>query len=190
MLVTKFGGTSVGDAQRIAHVADLIVATRRERPEMVVVVSAMAGVTNALFALARTAAAGDATAVARHLDALRIRHLETAEALLQGGAELGPVQEAITAQVGELERICRSVAILGEATVRTLDLVAGAGERLSSRLLAAALRARDCASEAVSATELIVTDARFGNAEPDLEASKPRIRARIGALLEIGRAHV
>ncbi|MGQ9681308.1 MAG: aspartate kinase [Anaerolineae bacterium] len=190
MLVTKFGGTSVGDAQRIAHVADLIVATRRERPEMVVVVSAMAGVTNALFALARTAATGDATAVARHLDALRIRHLEAAAALLHGGAELGPVQEAITAQVGELDRICRSVSILGEATVRTLDLVAGAGERLSSRLLAAALRSRGCAAEAVSATELIVTDARFGNAEPDLEASKPRVRARLGALLERGAVPV
>ena len=186
MLVMKFGGTSVGNAQRMAHVADLIVATRRKRQGLVVVVSAMAGVTNALMALGRAAAAGDPAAIANGLDSLRIQHLDTAKALLHGEEEIGPAHEAIAAQIDDLKRVCHSIATLGEATVRTLDLVAGAGERLSSRLLAAAARERGCPAVAVPATELIVTDSRFGAAEPDLDASGPRIRAKLLPLVESG----
>ncbi len=186
MLVMKFGGTSVGDAQRLAHVAGLVAEARGEHDQVVVVISAMAGVTNALFAAARAAAGGEEARARELLAGLTTRHLETAQALLEAGEERSRAEESISSHLQEVERFCRSIAVLGEATVRTLDLVAGVGERLSSVLLAAALRERGQDALAVPATELIVTNARFGAAEPDLEASRPRVRDRLLPLVGQG----
>ena len=179
MLVMKFGGTSVGDAERIGRVADLIVGARREDPQLVVVVSAMSGVTNALFAAARTSASGGEAEAQERLKSLLARHLEATRALLTTPQEREAVESTLAAHIEETMRYCRSIAVLGEATVRALDLVAGMGERLSSVILAAALRERGLHAEAVPATELIVTDAHFGAAQPDLEASRPRVQARL-----------
>jgi len=179
MLVMKFGGTSVADAELLGQVAGLVVETRARHRQVVVVVSAMAGVTNALFAAARAAAAGDEAQANGQVRDLLQRHLETARALLATGQEREPAERAIAAHIDEVGRFCRSIAILGEVTARTLDLVAGVGERLSSRLLAAALRERGVPAEALPATELIITDDHFGAAEPDLELSRPRIREKL-----------
>ena len=190
MLVMKFGGTSVGDAERIAHVTGLIAEARTRDPQVVVVVSAMAGVTNALFAAARAAANGNEAEVQRYATDLLARHQQAARRLLTTPAELDGAERAIIAQLEEFRRFCRSIATLGEATVRTLDLVVGAGERLSSHLLAATLRERGLEAEAVPATELIVTDANFGAARPDLAASTPRVRERLLPLLARGAVPV
>ena len=188
MLVMKFGGTSVGNADRLAHVARLVAEARARDPQLVVVVSAMSGVTNTLFAVARLAASGGAAEARERLGGLLALHRDTARALLQTPQELHPVEETIVAHLDDISRFCDSISILGEATVRTLDRVAGMGERLSSVLLAAALRERGVPAEAVPATEMIVTDAHFGAAHPDIDVSRPRVRARL--LPQIGRAHV
>lgn len=185
MLVMKFGGTSLGDAERIALVAGLVERTREVDPRRVVVVSAMSGVTNALLAAARAACTSPAAAGERLAD-LCARHEATAHALLQTPAERQAALAAIASHLADVLRCCESIATLGEATVRSLDRVAGAGERLASTLLAAVLRERGVAAEAVPATGLIVTDAHFGAAEPDLEASRPRARARLLPLVAEG----
>ena len=185
MLIMKFGGTSVGDADRIAHVAGLVVEARQRDPQLVVVASAMAKVTDALFALARGAVAGNGETGPR-LEALRARHQEAARALLQTPQELDLAQRAIGARFEDLRRCCDSIALLGEVTARTLDRVAGVGEQLSCALLAAALRERGVAATAVSATELIVTDAHFGAAQPSLEQSRPRVREKLLPLIAQG----
>lgn len=190
MLIVKFGGTSVGDAERMDSVAELIAEARAERRRLVVVVSAMAGVTNALFAAARSAAGGDEPGARKQLDELSSRHRETAQALLTAPHELAALEEVIVSYVEEAKRFCHSIAILGEVTARTLDLVAGIGERLSSALLAALLRERGVPAQAVPATELIVTDDRFGAAEPNLELSRPRVRARLLPMVERGAVPV
>ena len=186
MLVMKFGGTSVGDAQCIAHVAGLIAEAREKDPKLVVVVSAMAKVTNALFAAARAAASGSGQEARQQIGQLLVRHQETARALLRTPQELAAVERTLAAYLGEVDRFCQSIAVLGEVTVRTLDLVVGVGERLSSALVAAALRERGLPAEAVSATELIVTDAHFGAAQPLLDATRPRVRERLLPMLERG----
>ncbi len=186
MLVMKFGGTSVGSADCVGEVAGLIARVHGEQPELAVVVSAMAGVTNALFDAARAAAGGDEARAGELLGGIRQRHQEAGAALLRTPAEREAVGRAIAGHLEEVERFCRSMATLGEATVRALDLVAGAGERLSSTLLAAVLRERGVPAEAVFATEMIVTDARFGAAEPDLELSRPRVRERLLPLVARG----
>ncbi len=186
MLVMKFGGTSVADAERISHVSGLIAETYARRGQTLVVVSAMSGVTNDLLAAARTAAGGDEAQARSRLQALQERHQQTARALLHNDQERRATEEAINSRLGEVTRYCRSIAVLGEVTTRTLDLVAGVGERLSSLLLAAALRERGVQAAAVPATELIVTDAHFGAAEPNLELSHPRIREKLLPLLAQG----
>ena len=190
MLVMKFGGTSVGDAGRMDSVAGLIAEARTGPRQLVVVVSAMAGVTNALFAAARGAAGGDEAKAHQQLDELASRHQEVARALLTTPSELAALEGVIGSHLEEAKRFCHSIAILGEVTARTLDLVAGIGERLSSALLAALLRERGVSAQAVPATELIVTNDRFGAAEPDLGLSRPRVRARLLPLLEQGATPV
>ena len=190
MLVVKFGGTSVRDATCMAHVAGLIDDTRRRHGALAVVVSAMAGVTNTLFALARAAASGHEKQARGMLEELLARHLATVGELLRTPEERGQAEQAIRTVIEELGRYVRSIALLGEVTVRTLDLVAGAGERLSCALVAAALRERGVPAEAIPATELIVTDAHFGAAEPDLEQSRLRICQRLRPLVERGTVPV
>jgi aspartokinase/homoserine dehydrogenase 1 len=184
MLIMKFGGTSLQDAERMGLVAGLVAEARAEGRAVVVVVSAMAGVTNALFAAARSAAAGDGAGANAGLHDLLSRHREAARALLTTPQELEGCERLIGHHLEEAKRFCHSIAILGEVTVRTLDLVAGVGEQLSSTLLAAALRERRVGAQAVPATELIITDDRFGAAEPNLGLSRPRVRERLLPLLE------
>ena len=186
MLIVKFGGTSVGDGPRMAHVAGLVAQARSQDAALVVVVSAMAGVTNALIAAAR-AAASVAQAEARgRLDELLALHRDAAHTLLQCPQEREPALESVRACLEEVGRFCQSIAVLGEATARALDLVAGAGERMSSVLLAAALRERGVPAQAVPAGEMIVTDAHFGAAQPLLDLSRPRVRERLLPLVRQG----
>ena len=194
MIVHKFGGTSVGDAQRFAGVADILLAeqgqaaaiVRRRSPDVrrrspdrgVVVVSAMSGVTNQLIAGARAAAEGKDSVYREIKAGLLTRHLEVVETLLTRSRERLDVGGLVEDQMHELERFYRSIAMLGELTARGGDAVASFGEQLSSSILAAVLRERGVRAQAVSATDLIVTDDHFGAATPLME----------GTLVDLDRA--
>jgi len=153
MIVHKFGGTSVGDAQCFANVADILAEHHLRggdaaNGQVVVVVSAMSGVTDRLIAGARAV-----------VDTLLTRSPERLEV---GGL--------IEDRLHELERFYRSIALLGELTPRGHDAVASFGEQLSASILAAALRERGVRAVALSATDLIVTDDNFGAATPLMAA--------------------
>ena len=171
MIAMKFGGTSVSDAERIANVAQL-AATTAEGP-VAVIVSAMARVTNTLIEMARLAAQGDAVGYQERLDGLRQRHFEVAETLLAGG-ERDKQERYIEELIGDLSSLCASVALIGEMSVRALDRIAGAGEKLSASLLAAALRAQGRPARYVDATRVLVTDSTFGGASPLMEETRAR----------------
>ncbi|MDH7487372.1 MAG: aspartate kinase [Anaerolineae bacterium] len=181
MLVMKFGGTSVGDAQRFAVVADIVCASGEQT---VVVVSAMSGVTDSLIQGARAAAEGQDDAYRAIRANLLARHLETVDTLLAESSERLDVAGFIEDRLHDFERLCRSIAVLGELTARGSDAVASIGEELSAHILAATLRARGSRAQAVSATELIVTDDNFGAANPLMEATTARVRQRLIPLLE------
>jgi aspartokinase/homoserine dehydrogenase 1 len=190
MIVHKFGGTSVGNAERFARVADIVIAHQRQGGsplgEVVVVVSAMSGVTNALIAGARAAAEGKDT-VCRQIKAeLLSRHLEVVETLLAHSSERLDVGGLIEDRLHNLERLYRSIAVLGELTVRGSDAVASLGEQLSSNILAAVLREKGVRAQAVSATDLIVTDDHFGAANPQMELTGQRMQQRVRPLVERG----
>jgi aspartokinase/homoserine dehydrogenase 1 len=190
MIVHKFGGTSVGNAERIANVADIALKHQdgggTVSGDMVVVVSAMSGVTNALIAGARAAAEGQ-DPVYREIKAdLLNRHLDVVETLLQRSAERLEVGGLVEDRLHDLERLYRSIAILGELTIRGCDTVVSVGEQLSTSILAAVLRERSARAQAISATELIVTDNSFGAAVPLMDRTRQRVQERIKPLVERG----
>ena len=208
LVVMKFGGTSVGSPQRIAHAADLIRRCAAHN-RVVVVVSAMAKVTDLLLDTMKLAAAGEESTVETNLTMLRERHLEAAGELLggealeaaggealeaAGGEALEAAGgEALEAAGGEIEalvdgfaRTARGMAMLRERPPRSVDEAVTTGERLCALLLSAVLRKSDIASEAVNAVEVIVTDAAFGNASPLMEETAEKTASRLGPLLQDG----
>jgi aspartokinase/homoserine dehydrogenase 1 len=182
--VHKFGGASLADAAAVRHAVDII---RRHRAEpTVVVVSAMAGTTDALLALAQQAGAGDARAVAPLIARLRHRHAEVARALLPGGRLRADVLAVITERFAELEALAEGLRLLRELTPRTSDYIVSRGERLSAAIVAAALEAGGTRARYVDATDLIHTDAAFGRASPDYPRTDRSIQRTLGPLLERG----
>src|SRR5690349_6463496 len=131
MIVMKFGGTSVQDETAIRNAADIVLGRLSQAP--VVVVSAMARVTEALLSIARSAKERRVDEAVSGIEALRERHLATASALLAKQAPvLAKVESEINALLDELENLVRSVATLGELTSRSQDAIVSIGERLSS----------------------------------------------------------
>ena len=190
MIIHKFGGTSVGNAQRFANVADIVLEHQDSggtaSGDVVVVVSAMSGVTNALIAGARAAAEGQ-DPVYRGIKAdLLNRHLDVVEILLHRSAERLEVGGLVEDRLHDLERLYRSIAVLGELTIRGRDTVASLGEQLSANILAAVLRERGARAQAISATDLIVTDDNFGAAIPLMGQTRQRMQERVKPLVERG----
>lgn len=183
----KFGGTSVGDAERIARAARIIgEASRADRDSIVGVVSAMGGVTNLLIETARASANGDELAFIDALAKLRAQHRQAAAILITDPGERVRIDDDIDGVFAQAESVFRGVALLRELSARSLDLLSGIGERASARLMAGALRAAGIESVAVDATELIVTDERHARAEPLMNETRERVAARLRPLLDAG----
>jgi len=178
----KFGGTSVGDASCIARVAEIVAKASLESP-LVVVVSAMSGVTNRLIEAATCSETGDRERAAELLEVLREQHFEALKVLIQNQETRNLIALGIEDLLREAQRLCEGTALIHELTVRTLDSVSSLGERLSAPLVAGALSERGVRSEAIEATELIVTDAYHGAAEPLMEPTQVRCEARLRPLL-------
>jgi aspartokinase/homoserine dehydrogenase 1 len=161
--IHKFGGASLADAAAFRRVVEIVKTRTRPR---VVVVSAPAGVTDVLLALATRAAAGDGEGAAQEVAALGDRYLD----ILRGAAARGikEVAAEIERSMDELSRLLSSLAVLKELTPRTRDFIVSRGERLSARILAAALSAGGLRGRYVEATEVIYTDGPFGGASPNL----------------------
>jgi bifunctional aspartokinase / homoserine dehydrogenase 1 len=182
--VHKFGGASLADSAAVRHAVDII---RRHRPEpTVVVVSAMAGTTDALLGVAQQAGTGEARTVASLIARLRSRHAEVARALLPAGRERADVLAYISDVFEELEALAQGLRLLRELTSRTTDYLISRGERLSARLVEAALEADGAKAKYVDAIELIHTDAAFGQAAPDFPRTDRSVQRVLAPLLARG----
>jgi aspartate kinase len=168
VILVKFGGTSVGDADAIRRAAS-IVASRRDR-QPIVVVSAMAGVTNALLAIAEQSSRGQLIGAIRSVEALRERHMQQAELLLGDSPECVEVCSEMSAMIDELAHLTEALNTLGDVTPRSLDAIAAYGEQLSSQLAVAAFRKCGLPADHVDARDVMVTDESFTRAEPNLDA--------------------
>ena len=184
LLVMKFGGTSVGSAERIRAAAAITAEQQRRRP-VAIVVSAMSKVTDLLLEALRRAEAGDKAGVESDIEKLRKRHVETCCELLPE-PERAPTLEGIAGLLSEFERIASGICLLGEAPPRSRDEAVAIGERLSTLLLVAWLNSQGTPAEVVNAAQAIVTDAVFGNATPLMEPTREKARARLLPMLEAG----
>jgi len=186
MLTLKFGGTSVGNADAIAQTASVIIRTKAQDPNVVVVTSAMSGVTDLLVHSAQAAAMGDPQPYLDAREAIYEKHLTAARALLTDRDELAQYEQYLEDRVRFFARLCSSIHVLGELTPRGLDVVSGLGERMAAPLLAAALRSLGESATWVDATELIVTDDHFGEAAPLLTPTCVRVQSRLLPMLQAG----
>jgi aspartate kinase len=181
--IMKFGGTSVGDVSSIQKVVEIIRGAALDS-DLVVVVSAMSGVTNQLIEAATQAAAGDCTTFARIFDELRRRHDAVLTALILSADQRSRIAHEMDKLLREGERLCQDTMRLREVTARALDSISSLGERLSAPIVAAALAECGVASEAIEATELIQTDSHHGAADPRMDATRRLCQARLRPLLE------
>jgi aspartate kinase len=183
----KFGGTSMGSAERMRVAAEIIAQHSATRP-VAVVVSAMSKITDLLLEALRRAELGDRAAVDTDLRTLLDRHLEACAELFTGptASSKEAARDAVHLLVSEFQRITHGVLMLGERPPRSVDEALSIGERLSSVLLAQYLAATSIKSRAINAAQIIVTDAVFGNASPQMELTRARCAERLRPLTEEG----
>src|SRR3990167_5182146 len=190
MLVMKFGGTSVGDAQCFRGVKEIVAPGVREHAPVVVVVSAMSTVTEALLESARSAAAGgNERGVEEKLEHLRQKHLRAIEELFPGPRR-EQVTKAVSEILAEFEKLCAGMALLRELPLRAMDAGLSVGERLSATLLARYLDDQGIAAQAVDAATCLVTDDNFGSAPPLMEATREAMWRVLLPLVEKGSVPV
>ncbi|HWP83884.1 MAG TPA: aspartate kinase [Terriglobia bacterium] len=185
MLVMKFGGTSVGDAECFRKVKQIVARALGTHGTVVVVVSAMSTVTETLVESARRAQAGDSEGLEEKLGSLEDKHLQTADELFSG-RQREIIREAVTEIASDFRRLCTGMEMLREIPPRAMDAALSVGERLSATLLARYLAEQGIAAQFVDAAQCIVTDDNFGNARPLMEPTREMIRRHLLPLLEKG----
>ncbi len=181
--VWKFGGASLADAAAVRHAVSLV---RAHRGPLVVVVSALAGVTDHLLDGARRAATGETEAAAAAAASFLRRHRDLAHALVPAGAARRRLLASADAQAREYREIAHAMAALADLSGRASDTLVARGERAASAVVAAALHAAGRRAERVDATEIVATDGRHGSAAPDLAATRRNARRLLLPLLKRG----
>lgn len=163
MKVLKFGGTSVGTAENIRKVKSIIES---QNCDIIVVVSALGGITDKILTAARNASFGTGD-FHKDLAEIKIRHEEAIQSLFNG---TGSINKIVTELLDELEQILTGITLVGELTSKTLDRIAGIGERISSHIVAQFIGANRFDS-----SEFIRTDSNFGKATVDFNVTNKNI---------------
>jgi len=180
-VVLKFGGTSVEDSTAIDRAAQIVCSRLPQGP--IVVVSAMAKVTDQLLAMGRAAGDADRDVALQLSRAVRERHYNAASELLHTGV-FGGLHAQLEAEFDSLDDLLRGIAAVGELTPRTTDNVLAFGERLSSKLVTAAFAARGLKAVLVDSRDCIITDATHTKAVPLMDETNDNLRMRLRPLLE------
>ncbi len=188
MIVVKFGGTSVGDADAIKRSAEIVRGRLDRSP--IVVVSALGGATNALLAVGEQSAKGHLIGALRGVETLRDRHLTECDNLLGKTAEADEIAGELSAMFDELAHLAEALSTLGHVTPRSLDAMASYGEQLSSSLVTAYFKRCGIDAEYVDARDVMVTDNRFMEAEPQTETISVNAREIIYPIVQSGRIPV
>jgi aspartokinase/homoserine dehydrogenase 1 len=165
MKVLKFGGTSVGSAQNIRKVREIVL---RQEDDVIVVVSALGGVTDLILNMAKLAVIGAEEHYREEWNLLVRRHEETWFDLFPEEKEL---PGSVTAILKELEQVLTGIALISELTDKTLDRVLGMGERISSEIISRFLGAK-----LMFSPDFIITDSHFGKATVDHTETNKRLQ--------------
>ncbi len=185
-LVMKFGGTSVGSVDALTKATQIIQEARAQYPHVVVITSAMSGVTDLLLKSAALAAQGNVDSLPTAESTLREKHFSAAEALIKDQKLCEKTKQEINSLIQLLIDLCRAIAVLGEASPRALDAVASLGERMSVRLLGAVVESAGVKAKAIESSEFVITNSHFQSASPDFQVTTEKTRQCLNPLLEVG----
>ena len=182
-LVMKFGGTSVGSADAIRKACKIVQDACAEWPRVVVVTSALSGVTNLLLDSAASAVHSNLQPLGEAEKTLHEKHNQVADELIPDQAARAQAKEEVSKLITTFVELCNAISVLGEATPRALDAVASLGERMSVRILAPAISAVGIPAKYIESTELVITNRQFQNAHPDFETTTRLTRQALEPLL-------
>ena len=185
-LVMKFGGTSVGSTDALLKATQIIKDARDEYPRMVVITSAMSGVTNLLLDSASLAAQGAVDTLREAEATLREKHFAVANALIKDEKLCEQTKAEINTLIVSFVDLCNAMAVLGEASPRALDAVASLGERMSIRLLAVVTNSAGIQSKGIVSSEFVITNNHFQNAHPDFKVTTEKTRQLLNPLMDDG----
>jgi aspartate kinase len=185
-LVMKFGGTSVGAVDALIKAAQIVKDARAEYPRVVVITSAMSGVTNLLLDSVALASQGKVDSLPNTESTLREKHFAAADTLIKDEKLREGTKAEINTLILSLVDLCKAIAVLGEASPRVLDAVASIGERMSVRLLGAVLESAGVNAKTIESTEFIVTNAHFQHAHPDFKVTTEKTRQLLNPLMDQG----
>lgn len=187
MLVMKFGGTSVECAESIARAAKIVRGRLSQQP--VVVVSALARVTDQLHSAGNQSREGRRDEALRALAAVEARHCEVASQLLPVGCrEL--IEHYLCPAFEEARALLRAIAAIGEITPRTLDRLLSFGERWSSCLASEAFRAQGLPAVFVDSCDVLITDCNHGHAAPLMDEIGQCVQSKLHPLIDAGSVPV
>jgi aspartate kinase len=189
-IVMKFGGTSVGTGENIRHVADLIAKQLKGshfEDRIVVVVSALAGVTNSLIEVACRAKKSNDKEIQVFTAGLLKKHTDTISIAIASKAIQKEVTLITEKIIAELEKVLTGICYVGELTPKSKDYVLSFGERLSAPIVWGAIKDHKIETQCFTGKEAgIVTDSNFGDADPLMNYTTHLVRERLGPLLEKG----
>lgn len=185
-LAMKFGGTALGSTAALSQVLSIVLHEATRWDHLILVVSALDGVTDALIEAAHLAQLSNRRGYRRIAATIRTRHLALVEKLPLGPVERATLHADIDRLLFDLLNLSQTISDGHSEAVNaeTMDTVIGVGEKLAARILAALLRQNDLRGVAIDTTDLIITDARFGAASPDWALTRERIERNLLPMLE------
>jgi bifunctional aspartokinase / homoserine dehydrogenase 1 len=190
ILVMKFGGMSVGTLSSLSQVLSIVLHEANRRDHLLLVVSALEGVTDDLLEAAHLARMNNRRGYRRIIATLRTRHLALVDNLPIGARERGTLQADVDRLLFEMANVCQTLCDEAERYLElppqlaAIDRIISTGERLGARIVAALLRQNDLRGVAIDATDLLVTDDVFSNATPDMALSRQRIKQNLLPMLQ------
>jgi len=184
-IVMKFGGSSVATGENMRHVADIVTQNVKNSAKVIVVTSALAGVTNSLIEVAEHAKKNDEKHVQTFIEELLEKHLKAIETAITNKQIQKEVKQITEKTIAELEKVLTGICYVGELTPKSKDYVLSFGERLSAPIVWGALKDHKLETQCFTGKEAgIVTDSNFGEADPLMNFSTHLIRERLTPLLE------
>ncbi len=183
-LVMKFGGTSVGSSEAIQQAASIVQKHKQNWDNLVVVVSAMRGVTDQLIKSARLSATNRYEEAVAVIAEIKRNHLEVIENLIPDETTRAQVLTVVQKRLDELSSYCQSIQVMGEVTPRGMDVISSLGERMNAQVVAAVLGSIGTPAQAVEASECIITDRTFQNAAPDMQLSREKVQSLFPPLFQ------
>ena len=186
--VMKFGGTSIVDAQAISRAVRIVAESQLKGHRLVIVVSAFPDVTNELTSISEKAVEGNLKIVDEFAERLTRNHIDTAKGCIHNQTILGKVVDELNENALEMRGILRSIARLRDLTPRSKDFVLSFGERLSAPILCGAATELGLKSEWLMGGDAgITTDENFGEANPLMDVTVRKVRAKLEPMLDEGK---